>query len=150
MTGTAGIETSGIEEVVAALTRIGASEEEVAREGLTKFGTVVASEASRLAPKRSGAMAASVTPVYYGGKGGLSVKATHPAAYTMHAIAMGKSRGGMTFRVPAHSRRGSTVRAYVRQSYIPNRPFLYQALAAKTRELNTAIEAALTRVVNES
>lgn len=147
MTTAAGIEASGLEEVAAALTRIGASQEQVAREGLTKFGTVVATEAARLAPKASGAMAASITPVYYGGAGGLSVKATHPAAYTMHAIAMGKSNGGMTFRVPAHTRRGSTVSAYTRFAYIPNRPFLYQALAAKTRELNTAIEAALTKVV---
>ena len=149
MADAAGLETSGVEEVAAALTRIGASQEEVSRDGLTKFGTIVAAEAARLAPKRSGAMASSIKPTYYGGAGGLSVKATHPAAYTMHAVAMGKSRGGMTFRVPSHSRSGSVVRAYVRQSYIPNRPFLYQALAVKTRELNTAIEEALTKVVSE-
>jgi hypothetical protein len=72
-----------------------------------------------------------------------------PHAYTMHAVAMGKSRGGMTFTVPAHTRRGSQVRAYRAGRYIPNRPYLWQAwqqeLPAARDRIITALAAVFGR-----
>lgn len=142
----ADLEVSGLTEVAALLTRLSDSDSLLAP-ALTEFGKIVVAEAVRIAPKKTGAMAAAIGTTYYGGEGGVSMKVDTtraPHGYTFHAIALGKSRGGFTFRVPA----SGTRRAYTRQAYIPNRPFLFLALYAKERELNTLIEAELAKVVN--
>ena len=139
-----GVTIEGLDQVAAKLVEVGNTDPGPA---LTEFGKITTAEAVRIAPKKTGTLAAAVTSTYYGGAGGLAIKVDTtraPHGYTFHAIALGKSAGGFTFRVPASGNR----RAYTRQAYIPNRPFLFQAVATKTKELTALIEAELAKAVN--
>lgn len=98
---------------------------------MTAAGNVIADEARRRAPKASGKLAGSVK--VYGAKDRVRVRAgskTVPYAYTFHAVALGKSAGGFTYKYPAKGGR----RGYTRQAYIPNRPFLIDAFKATKAE----------------
>ena len=142
-----GLTVEGLDQVAAALVEIGNTDPGPA---LTEFGKAAATEAVRIAPKKTGALAAAISSTYYGGAGGVAIKVDTtraPHGYTFHAVALGKSTGGFTFRVPAHSRGGYGVSGYTRQAYIPNRPFLFQAVTTKTKELTALLEAELTKKV---
>lgn len=148
MASTVDHDITGLDDLTGYLADVGAFDPAAA---LTEFGKVTAAEAVRIAPKRTGALAAAISSTYYGGAGGVAIKVDTtraPHGYTFHATAMGKARGYMTMKVPAHFRRGSQVSAYGRVVKIRDYPFLYLAYAAKEREATTLLEDALTKVVN--
>lgn len=143
-----GVTVEGLDQLAEYFRNIGEFDP---KDALTEFGKVTATEAVRIAPKRTGAMAAAISSVYYGGAGGVAIKVDTtkaPHGYTFHATAMGKARGYMTFKVPAHTRRGSQVSAYGRVAKIRDYPFLHLAYAAKEQEATDLLEEALNKVVN--
>lgn len=115
---------------------------------LIDHGRTVVTQAAALAPSRTGRLRAALTSTYTAGT--LTVDAgtaTAPHAYTMHATALGKANGGMTFTVPAHSRRGYPVSGYRAKRRIPNRPYLIQAWQKNLSHLSDTITAAVAKVV---
>lgn len=149
MFGDPGIELTGADQVGAHLAAIPAAVDTAIQAALTEHGKAVTGEATRLAPARTGrtrsALAATVTA------GTLTVDAgatIAPAAYTMHAVALGKSGGYLTFRVGTHARRGSQVSAYKTVRRVPNRPYLFQAWEAQLRNLTTTLSNAVQKGVH--
>jgi len=140
----------GQDLITAALAEMGTSQQTEVDAALTAHGKVVQAEAIRLAPKRTGATARGATTTFTTGTG-LTVDANsalHPAAYTHHAMFLGKSNGYMVFRVPLHNRRGYTVTGYNALRPIKNNPYLFTAWTSKLPALETAVADALTRVVS--
>jgi hypothetical protein len=141
----ASLEVDGLAEVEAILTGLSDSDS-VVTPALTNWGKLVQTEAIRLAPRKTGALAAAISTTFYPGGGGVSIKVdttTAPHGYTFHATALGMSSGGFTFRVPGTATR----QAYTRKAYIPNKPFLFLAAKAKEQELVTLVEDELSKVV---
>jgi hypothetical protein len=139
---------SGADEAAAALAEIGASQTEVDR-ALADHGALVISTATPLAPRKTGALVAAMSTTYTPTTGLVVSAGTQlaPHAYTMHATKLGYANGGMTFAVPSHSRKGSTVTAYRAKRYIPNKPYLTQAWDSQLMKLREAVESALARMI---
>lgn len=145
MAAPTGIEYTGLRELNAKLKRLGVDDSAI-KEAMNDAGLLVVGEAKRLAPVKSGKMAKTIKANK--AKNLLKVSAgskTVPYAYTFHARALGKSKGGFTFIYPRHRRRGRYVKSYARQAYIPNLPFLFLAFEAKRRQV---IEAYVTSMGN--
>lgn len=127
-----GIEYTGLRELNAKLKKIGVPDDAI-KTAMNEAGLIVVREAQSLAPSKSGKMARTIKANK--AKNLLKVQVGSkavPYAYTFHAIALGRSRGGFTYVVNRHTRRGRYVKSYARQAYIPNRPFLFLAFQ-KTR-----------------
>lgn len=128
------------------LKRAGVPDDAV-KDAMYSAGLPVQREALRLAPVRSGKLASTIK--VNRSKSNLTFTAgnntTVKYAYTFHAQALGKSKGGFTFRVPFHDRQGARVRSYSRQARIPNRPFLLQAWE---RNRQKVLEAYVTAVAS--
>jgi hypothetical protein len=146
----AGFEFTGLRETNLALKRLGVPDPAI-KEAMRDAGMLVAREAWRIAPQDTGKMASTIKVT--GGKNKLVVKVgnntTVPYAYTFHATALNRSRGGFTVHVPTYQRgrsrksSGTTVAPYKTARRIPNRPFLFVAFERKKREL---FEAYVTRI----
>ena len=135
----------GAEQVKAWFGDLAASAQTEVDQAMMEHGRVVGAAASALAP---GSLKQSLTATYT--PTGLQVAvntATYPHGYTMHATALGTANGYMVFRVPQHSRRGSTVSAYKRRAPIPNRPYLYQAWTKLLPDLYSKVSDAIGTVL---
>lgn len=123
-----GLEYEGLRELNAALKKAGTDDAAI-KEVMSEAGELIRGEAWRIMPVKTGNLARTLKVSK--NKNQLEVKVgnntTARYGYTFHAVALGKSRGGFTFDVPAHTRRGYSVRAYTAKRYIPNRPFLFVA-----------------------
>jgi len=141
---------TGADQVGAALTAIPAAVDTNVTSALTEHGKAVVSAAGRLAPVRTGKTRSALAATVTGGTLTVDAGATiAPAAYTMHAIALGKSSGGFTFTVPTHTRRGSTVSGYKAARRIPNRPYLFLAWNAALTRLAETLSAAVDKGVHD-
>lgn len=144
---TSGYVLTGVAEVKAALAKLGVSDT-VVREATDEAGRILVTEATSIAPRKSGAMAATIKPNRaYNNLRVQAGSATVPYAYTFHAVAMGKSKGGMTFRVPPHRRAGHYVGAYIAKRRIRNLPFIFMAAERKRQAVYDAYVAALSRLI---
>lgn len=145
----AGIEFTGLRELNTYLRKIGVPDDAV-KDAMHTAGELVVREAWRIMPVDSGAMAKSLKANR--AKNELKIKVgnqtTVKYAYTFHAVALGKSKGGFTFKVPSHTRRGTGgVRAHKAKRRIPNRPFLYTAFERKRQELYESYVTAMARLI---
>jgi len=125
-----GIEFTGLRETAAALKKLGVPDDAV-KSAMNEAGLIVAREAWRIGPSDTGKMLStlkvnkskSLLKINVGGK-------SAPYAYSWHAIALGVSKGGFNYKVPAHQRKGYPVRAYTANRYLPAKganPFLFKA-----------------------
>lgn len=134
---------SGADDLKSYLARVATSTSDVG-DAFDEHGREVVTVAQGLAPVRTGALRAALSHTHTANT--LTVSAGSeiaPHAYTMHATKLGLANGGMTFTVPAHTRRGSQVKAYRRRSTIPNRPYLFQAWERQLTALRDRITRAL-------
>ena len=140
----AGVEVTGLRETARALKKADVADAEV-KDAMNQVGGILVREALRLVPVRTGRLAKTIKTT--GGRNALTFQAgnntTVKYAYTMHAIAEGRSKGGFTYRVPAHRRKGYTVKGYSRKAYIPNRPFMFQAWDRKRQDVLEAYVSAI-------
>lgn len=138
-----GIEFTGLRELNTYLKRIGVADDAV-KTAMNEAGNLVVREAWRIMPVASGKMAKTLKANKAKNllKVGVGSK-TVPYAYTFHAIALGRSRGGFTYVVNRHTRRGRYVKSYARQAYIPNRPFLFIAFERTKRAVFEAYVTAI-------
>jgi hypothetical protein len=116
---------------------------------MADHGALVITAATPLTPRKTGDLVAAMSTTYTP-TGGLVVSAgtqLAPHAYTMHATALGYANGGMTFAVPSHTRKGSSVTAYRAKRRIPNKPYLTKAWDAQLPKLREAVESALARMI---
>jgi hypothetical protein len=146
MATTRGLSADGIVEIRTGLTRLGESDDVFAA-AAREAGTVVANQAKSFAPKKSGALANTIAVDV--SKGGYVVTAgstTIRYAYTFHAIALKRSKGGFTFTYPASKGR----RPYSRKSRIPNKPFLFQAAQVKAKAAITAYTKAVDELIKKA
>lgn len=136
MAAPTGLEFTGLREVNAYLKKIGQPDDAI-KKAMNDAGQVVAQEAWRIMPVHTGNLARTlkVNKAKNLLKVSVGNRTTAQYGYTFHAQALGKSKGGFTYAVPAHSRSGRSVRAYTRQATIPNRPFLYLAFERKKLEM---------------
>jgi hypothetical protein len=74
-------------------------------------------------------------------------RTTVPYAYTFHAVALGKSKGGFTFYVPPYNRRGRQVGAYKAARRIVSNPFLYIAWERSKDKIVEAYVTAMTKLI---
>jgi len=118
-------------------------------DALTEAGRQVVAAAQSLAPTGTGrlrsALSAQVTGTTLVVDAGATIA---PHAYTMHAVALGKTNGYMTFHVGGHSRRGSAVTAYKAVRKVPNRPYLFQAWQNQLNRLRDTVTNAVARGVH--
>jgi hypothetical protein len=141
-----GLTVDGLVEIRQGLDRLGAPDDVFAKAANTA-GQVIAKQAYSYAPKNTGAMARTIAVDT--SKGGFVVTAgdaTVKYAYTFHAVALGRSKGGFTFTYPARGGR----RAYTRKARIPNKPFLFQAAQVKAKEALKAYEAAMDELLKRA
>lgn len=134
---------SGADDLRSYLARVITSTSDV-DDAFDTHGRDVVTAAQGLAPVRTGGLRAALSHTHTATT--LTVTAGSdraPHAYTMHATKLGLVNGGMTFRVPAHTRRGSQVKAYRRRAAVPNRPYLYQAWEQKLTGLRDRVTTAL-------
>lgn len=137
---------SGADQAAAYLAQLSTPIDRAVSEALTTHGRDVAASAASMAPGSLGqAIGYKVTDAGLTVDAGAALK---PAAYTMHATAMGKTKGYMTFRVAAHTRRGSHVTAYKAVRKVPNRPYLFMAWERMLGRLVSSIESAVARGVS--
>lgn len=146
-----GLEFTGLRELNASLKKMGVTDDAV-KTAMNEAGAITQREAWRLMPVSSGAMARTLK--VNKNKNVLKVtvgnNTTVRYAYTFHATGLGLSRGGFTFRVPAHSRRGRPVRGYVAQRRIPNRPFLYLAWERTKQQVYEAYVEAIGNLIRSA
>lgn len=150
-----GVEYTGLRELNKYLRAIGAPDDAI-KDAMHNAGAIVVKEAWRIMPVDTGKMARTLKANR--AKNELKVKVgnntTVPYAYTFHAVALGKSKGGFTFRVPTHNRRGTRgrkggpVRAHKAARHIPNRPFLFQAFERKRQEVYEAYITAIGDLIS--
>lgn len=147
-TAPSGLEYTGLRELNTYLKRIGVPDDAI-KTAMNDAGNVVVREAWRIMPTVTGAMAKTLKANK--SKSLLRVQVgnntTVRYAYTMHAVALGKSKGGFTFRVPPHTRKGKPVRGYTAQRYIPNRPFLFVAFERKKQALYESYVSAIGALI---
>lgn len=150
-TAPSGLEFTGLRELNASLKKMGVTDDAI-KTAMNTAGAVVQREAWRIMPVSSGAMARTLKVNKNKNKLVVQVgnNTTVQYAYTFHAGALGKSKGGFTFDVPAHSRRGHPVRAYTAKRYIPNFPFLFIAFERKSRELYESYVSAITDLIRSA
>lgn len=150
MTAPVGLEFTGLRELNTALARLGVPDDAV-KDAMQNAGELVQREAWRLMPVRTGAMARTLKVNRAKNKLIVSVgnNTTVPYAYTFHAVALGKSRGGFTFRVGPYSRRGRPVTGYKAARRITNRPFLYTAFERKKADMYRSYVTAIDRLCKE-
>lgn len=141
-TTVSGVEWTGLREAARALSTLGGGLDEAFKDAMQESGGVVAREAWRLMPVDTGALSRTLKVNRSKSELRISVgnNTTVPYAYTLHAVALGASNGGFTFRVDAHTRRSRRggrrpVRSYTAARRIPNRPFMFQAWERKQDEL---------------
>lgn len=142
MTSSASVNVSGLREVLAGFAQLEHADDQL-QAALPKAGQLLVHDAQTLAPKATGAMAKTIRATIT--KGALTVSADVPA-YTFHAIALKKSKGGMTFRVKA----GPHGKAYVRKARIRNRPFLIQAAQRKQADVVKVLSTALGDAIRKA
>lgn len=137
-----GLEWTGLRESARALSRLGDGLDDAFKDAMTEAGGVVAREAWRIMPVDSGALARTLKVNRSKSELRISVgnNTTVPYGYTLHARALGASRGGFTFRVGPHTRRGrrggrGQVSGYSAARRIPDRPFMFQAWERKQADL---------------
>lgn len=125
-------EVTGLKEFVKFLSALGVPDA-VIKDAMNASGLSMADEMVKLAPRDTGAMASSVK--VNKAKNLLRVtvgnNTTVKQAYPFHAIELGKSRGGLTFRVNA---RGSRA-AYTRVARVRDYPFALIAAKAKQAQV---------------
>jgi len=140
---TRGLSADGIVDIRTGLKRLGESDD-VFNTAARTAGQVVANQAKTFAPKRSGAMANSIAvDVSKAGYVVTAGSATIRYAYTFHAIALKRSKGGFTFTYPASKGR----RAYSRRARIPDKPFLFQAAQVKRKAALDAYTKAVDQLL---
>lgn len=138
-----GLEFTGLRELNTHLKKVGVPDDAI-KTAMNEAGQLVQREAWRIMPVKSGAMARTLKVNKAKNELKVSVGSKSvPYAYTFHARAMGKSKGGFTYIVDRHSRRGSYVKSYARQAFIPDRAFLYQAFERKKQALYEAYVTAI-------
>ena len=155
------LNVKGAKEVAAYLRKIGASED-VVRDAMYAHGQDVIRLAASLAPSRTGELRGALSNTRTA-KGALYSAGSDraPHAYTFHSGVVGKpvtsmgggdltpktSGGYMVFRVPRHTRKGSTVTGYSALRKIPQNPYLYRAVNQLMRNLIVRVEEALGKVI---
>lgn len=148
MGGSLSHEVTGVDEAKAAFAALGTPTEAV-ESASRESGGAFEADARALIPVRRGVTAASlkVTPT----SDGWTVTAGSPTvqtAYVMHATALGKANGEMTFSVPSHTRRGRRVSAYVAVRRIANNPFLKTVFDRRKAQVPTDFVAALKNMLS--
>ena len=129
-------EVDGLPEALTAIGGLSNTGEAVSA-ALSEAGGIVQQEAIGLAPVASGELVNSITVVDSYTE--VQVTADAPYAYTFHAIALGTSDGGFTFHYPGNARQ----RAYTRQAYIPDNPFMFTAWDNTVDQVETVVFDAL-------
>ena len=146
-----GLEFTGLRELNASLKKMGVTDDAI-KTAMNEAGAIVQAEARSLAPVKSGKMARTVK--VNKNKNTLKItvgnNTTVKYAYTFHALEIGKSKGGFTFRIPAHTRRGHRVNSYVAQRRIRDFPFLWLAFEQKSREVYTAYVEAIGNLIRSA
>lgn len=150
MTAPTGLEFTGLRELNAALARLGAPDDAI-KDAMHEAGQIVVREAWRIGPTRTGRLLGTLKANR--AKNTLTVQVgnntTVPYAYTFHAVALGKSKGGFTYQVRAHTRRGRPVGGYRTARAITNRPFLFTAFDRKAADLYRAYVTAVGKLCEE-
>jgi hypothetical protein len=146
-----GLDYTGLREAGKALAQAGVTDAAI-KDAMQNAGAVVAQEALRISPNRTGRM--DRTLKVNRSKSNLTItvgnNTTVPYAYTLHAVALGKSRGGFTFRVRAHTRQGHQVKAYKAQRYIRNDPFMFIAWERKKQAVYEAFVTAFGHLFDQA
>ena len=138
---------SGTDDVAAYLARVATSTSDVG-DAFSEHGADVVRLAQTTAPVRTGALRAALSSTNTATTLTVSAGSDRaPHAYTFHATTLGTVNGGMVFRVPTHTRRGSQVKAYKRRAAVPNRPYLYQAWQQRVTALRDRITVALADAI---
>jgi len=141
-----GIEFTGLRETAAALKKLGVPDAAV-KTAMNEAGLIVAREAHRIGPTDTGKMlgtlkvnkSKSLLKINVGGK-------SAPYAYSWHALALGVSKGGFNYKVPAHKRKGYSVKAYTANRYLPGKgsnPFLFKAFETTKQQVVEAYVTAM-------
>ena len=151
MAAPSGVEFTGLRELNAALKRLGVDDAEI-KTAMNEAGMIVVREAWRLMPVASGKMARTLKANKSKTLLKVSVgnNTTVPYAYTFHAVALGQSKGGFTYVVNRHTRKGTYVKSYARKAYIPNKPFLFLAFERKQADLLNAYASAIDGLLQKA
>lgn len=145
-----GIEFTGLRETIKALGKLGVSDDAV-KDAMQDAGNLVAREAWRVMPVDSGRMARTLK--VNRSKTNLTItvgnNTTVQYAYNFHAKALGTSKGGYTFRVPAYRRKTGNVAGYTAQRWLPRHgdfPFMFIAWERKQADLYRAWVTAMDKL----
>lgn len=149
------IQVEGLKELNKALGKIGVPDDAI-KDAMHDAGVLIQREAFRLMPFDTGKMAKTLKVNRAKNLVKVSVgnNTTVRYAYTFHAVAMGKSKGGFTYHVKSHyNKRGGkkyAVSGYTAKRYIPNNPFLFKAAERKAADVFAAYTAAIDKLIKQA